>query len=408
MIYQKGTVYVKGTREKKWYGKFRVYLRDKNGQEVEHTRKVVLGPKAQMRKFEAERRLQEVIRKANESPDKVVDDRTVTFGWFLEERYFPVKRGRWRPATKRTAEYEIRRHLLSRFKEKPMCEVTYFDLQLVLNQLAEGYAESTVKHIYAYSKGIMRMARKLKFVGENPADDLQLPEMKPVDRPTLTQEQILSLLSAIKDIHDFALVCVALFCGTRTGETLGLQWKSYLGDCFVPFGIAYEGQFYAAKMKNDASRQAIPIPDRVRPILEAWKAACKDTSPEALIFSTSGRRKRTGKSVPWDGNNFLRTRIHPIAEKLGISKRLVTFQVMRRTLGTDLQRHGTMKDAQRILRHADINTTGNIYMQAIPTSVRQTLDARTGAVLGKKTLTLPTQTVPNGSKLGVLEIADAI
>jgi len=41
--------------------------------------------------------------------------------------------------------------------------------------------------------------------------------------------------------------------------------------------------------------------------------------------------------VPRDGNNFLRSRIYPIAERLGIPKRLVTFQVMRRTLGTDLQ-----------------------------------------------------------------------
>jgi hypothetical protein len=34
-----------------------------------------------------------------------------------------------------------------------------------------------------------------------------------------------------------------------------------------------------------------------------------------------------------------------------------------------LQKYGTLKDAQRILRHADIKTTGNVYMQAIPESV---------------------------------------
>ncbi len=35
MVYQKGTVYPMGSREKKWYGKFRVYLRDQEGKEVE-------------------------------------------------------------------------------------------------------------------------------------------------------------------------------------------------------------------------------------------------------------------------------------------------------------------------------------------------------------------------------------
>jgi integrase len=54
---------------------------------------------------------------------------------------------------------------------------------------------------------------------------------------------------------------------------------------------------------------------------------------------------------------------------------------MRRTLGTDLQRYGTMKDAQQILRHASIRTTANVYMQQIPTSVVAAINARTRAIL---------------------------
>jgi integrase len=43
----------------------------------------------------------------------------------------------------------------------------------------------------------------------------------------------------------------------------------------------------------------------------------------------------------------------------------VTFQVMRRTLGTNLQHDGTLKDAQVALRHASIRTTGDVYVQTI-------------------------------------------
>jgi hypothetical protein len=56
--------------------------------------------------------------------------------------------------------------------------------------------------------------------------------------------------------------------------------------------------------------------------------------------------------VPRWGKNFLRWRIRLIAGKLGIPNRLVTFQVMRRTLGTDMQLHATLKDTQGMLRHA--------------------------------------------------------
>jgi hypothetical protein len=55
----------------------------------------------------------------------------------------------------------------------------------------------------------------------------------------------------------------------------------------------------------------------------------------------------------------------------------VTFQVMRRTLGTDMQGHGTMKDAHQILRHASIKTTAEIYMQEVPASVRSAINSRT-------------------------------
>ena len=57
-----------------------------------------------------------------------------------------------------------------------------------------------------------------------------------------------------------------------------------------------------------------------------------------------------------------------------------------RAMGTDLQKHGTMKDAQQILRHANIQTTGNVYMQQIPTSVMEAINSRTRAILASRKL----------------------
>ena len=95
-------------------------------------------------------------------------------------------------------------------------------------------------------------------------------------------------------------------------------------------------------------------------MIEAWRRVCKDSTPEALMFPTFGRRKRKGQAVPRWGKNFLTWRIRPITRRLGIADRLITFQVMRRTLGTDMQSQGTLKDTQSILRHASIQTTGDV------------------------------------------------
>jgi hypothetical protein len=60
---------------------------------------------------------------------------------------------------------------------------------------------------------------------------------------------------------------------------------------------------------------------------------------------------------------------------------LVTFQVMRRSLGTHLQDHGTLKDTQGALRHASITTTGNVYVQVVEESVMRAVNSHATAVL---------------------------
>ena len=129
-----------------------------------------------------------------------------------------------------------------------------------------------------------------------------------VNRPTMTSGQIIQLISAIKDPHDLCLMSIGLLCATRTSETLGLQWKSYAGDRLIVCGTAYEGRLYKGKVKTDDSRDSIPVPEAIRPVIEAWRKVCKDASPEALMFSTTGRK---GGRVPRQAKNFLKWRIHP-------------------------------------------------------------------------------------------------
>ena len=127
----------------------------------------------------------------------------------------------------------------------------------------------------------------------------------------MTAEQIAKLIDSIKDVHDLCLMSVALFCATRTSETLGLTWKSYAGDKLIPHNTAFEGRLYEGRLKTRESGHAIPIPDDVIPIIEAWRSLLKNTAPDALMFPTFGRGVRKGKVVPRQGRNFLKWKIHP-------------------------------------------------------------------------------------------------
>ena len=69
-----------------------------------------------------------------------------------------------------------------------------------------------------------------------------------------------------------------------------------------------------------------------------------------------------------DVGNYCYRVLKPLADKLWISK--VNFQVLRRTMSTQAQNMGSVKDIQAHLRHAKADTTANEYMQALPESVQ--------------------------------------
>ena len=369
-----------------YYGNYRRYVSvPESGRQKKKHVVVVLGPISRLKKWEARQKLEAQIaedlglRQIQQSRP----DPETSFGWFVQNRYLPLREGRWHQATKEKTAFEINRYWVEYFKDRPLGKITQFELQVHLNNLAKEFSDSIVRHAFSNVRTILKTARKMKFIVEDPAEDLLVPDTKTVKKPKTQPELILKLIDAMPHPRDRALLAVGCFCGPRTSEDLGLTWKSYAFDHFIVYDTAYQGQLYEGKVKTEDSRARIPIPRRIRPYIEAWRQVCPDTSPDALMFPTKGHLRNKGKMVPFRAKNFFKWKVWPIADRLGIDRKLCTFQVLRRTLGTDLQKHGTMKDAQTILRHKQIKTTAEVYMDHIPESVRKAIDSRTDAVFAK-------------------------
>ena len=110
-----------------------------------------------------------------------------------------------------------------------MRDVSLFELQTLLNNLAEKFSKSIVKHAFVDLRSIMKVAKKLKVLADNPSEDLEMPVTRTIEKPTITPEEINSLLDAIEDPHDRRLTAIGRFCATRPSETFGLKWKAYRG-----------------------------------------------------------------------------------------------------------------------------------------------------------------------------------
>ena len=165
----------------------------------------------------------------------------------------------------------------------------------------------------------------------------------------------------------------------RTSEVFGLTWGAYLGDSVLVKSTTWEGQIYD-QTKTDESRALVTAPETIQPWVAVWKGQSKHTGPNDLMFPAI-RRNKHKQQVPMRPRQFLQRHMKPLAEELGIDPGLITFQVLRRTFWTAKQKHGSMKDVQAHLRHASLTTTGNIYVQVIPASVRSTVNATTRAIL---------------------------
>ena len=103
-------------------------------------------------------------------------------------------------------------------------------------------------------------------------------------------------------------------------------------------------------------------PDLARD-LKTWIARHPQRhNPQAFLFpTTTGTAYRVG--------NFLKRVLKPIAKSAGIED--FDFRAMRSTASTLFQTHGSVKDTQGQMRHADPTTTLRYYVKVIPENQRK-------------------------------------
>jgi hypothetical protein len=176
-----------------WYGKYTVYLRNEKGKEVGKRRNIPLCPKAGTPKWKAEQMLHAIILKETAVPAKTstaISDDSATFRWFVEERYLPMRQGAWSPAYRKTNTYEIQHYLVAQFGRVPLRQLGTFEIQVWLNGLAEkGYSQSVVRHCFSNIRAITHLAKKQKYLSEDPGEDVTMPLMNPIHKPRMTRSK---------------------------------------------------------------------------------------------------------------------------------------------------------------------------------------------------------------------------
>ena len=365
--HQRGWVVLRG---RKWYGYYRRTVLDPitNEQKVDII-PIVLGPKSELTKFQARERLEQEVTKqtGTDSGSRVMNDGSVTFGWFVRNRFFPLKEANWKPETAKVKRLIIQKDLVETFDGIPLENFDRFALQLHLNQLAKTRSKDRVLQIKSYVRDIFAEAVEQDFLTKDPARKVTVPsQLRETDRTTLTWEQLRDALLQLA-LRDRVLLELDMTNALRPSELFALRWKcfNYAESKMQVFETAYNGAIRPwGKTRKSLGR--VHLPKELAEDLWLWKQECPDSSPDAFIFPDA-------KGGFMDTGNYRKRVLHKLARDFGLPK--LTFQVIRRTIATLAQKKGTVKDVQGLLRHSRAATTTDVYMQEIPESVQATINA---------------------------------
>lgn len=283
--------------------------------------------------------------------------RTLTADW--QATVLPM----YKPSTQKNHRHIVQKHLLARFGDHAVADITRQDVQAYVAHLTQtGYAPKTIDHIHDVLSGILRTAINWGQLQDNPARGVDLPVLRTV-RPkwVLTTTQAAALRDALPPLAR-TMAGVALLTGLRRGELFALRWKTVnlVRACLSVQEAVYEGAF--GTPKTEAGIRHVPLSDAAVDLLRTWQQRATRTGPEDLLFSTwSGK--------PISPNNVLRRWVFPACTTLGL--RHATWLTFRRTYSSWAHEKGIPgKVVAELMGHAKVDTTLNVYTQVIDESKR--------------------------------------
>ena len=198
---------------------------------------------------------------------------------------------------------------------------------------------------------------------------------KRVRKPrVLTVEQFRLLVSHLRvPFNTLALMCVCF--GFRISEALALKWADVdwlKGTLRVERGIV---QQVVDDVKTDESRKTFIIADDLLAVLKVWKQATQFSAPEDWMFASPVQIGR----LPWSYTG-VKEELQRAANEAGIGH--LRSHTFRHTYRTWLDSVGTPVGVQqRLMRHADIRMTMNIYGDVVTPDMREAHDKIVGLAL---------------------------
>ncbi len=273
-----------------------------------------------------------------------------------------------------------------------LAEVKPMHCKMVLNNMDDKYAGSTIRQTYITMGTLFRSALMNDLIEKHPMNGVRYT--KPVkavdDIKYLTVEEQEKFMEVAKRSHNYYQYALLLETGLRTGELIGLTWDAVdikKRTLTVNKTLEYrhkQGCWRAGPPKTMHSYRTIPLTNRACEILEkVLMSRCTQKEASTLSQTLEYIDRRTGEKtllvmrdlvfINWRTgepakNSSYDTHLYKLCDEAGIKR--FCMHALRHTYATRAIESGVQpKVLQKLLGHSSIKTTMDRYVHVTDDSM---------------------------------------
>jgi integrase len=134
---------------------------------------------------------------------------------------------------------------------------------------------------------------------------------------------------------------------------------------------------HVGKTKTQARRKPVPLAPELVRVLEEWRVKTPYCADSDWLFASEFK----DGAEPYWPDSLLKHFVKPAAVRAKITKR-VGWHTFRHSYSTQLRANGTdIKVQQELLRHSNVQTTLQVYTQAVSEQKREAHERVVGQLL---------------------------
>lgn len=291
-------------------------------------------------------------------------------GGFLSRWLDDTARHSIRRSTYEGYERMLRLHIIPEVGHLKLARLTADDLDALYSRLLDkGLNPKTVRLGHAVLHRALSHAQRRGAIAVNVASIADAPSAPRREFRVLSPEEAARLLRAALDDPLYALYVLALTCGLRQAELLGLRWQDVdLGGAVLSVRqqvYRLAGEWNYSEPKTAAGRRTVALSGSAVEALRERRLAQNKERLRAETWEDNDLVFANRLGRPIEKGNLLRRSFWPLLERAGLPH--IRFHDLRHACASLLLAEGIHpKVVQERLGHASISTTMDTYSHVLP------------------------------------------